>query len=145
MPGPGALPKTERSRSRDTAVRDAATNKLTADGEIRGPELPEGNWHPRTVAWWDTWRRSAQAQVLTPTDWDALMETALLHTALWEGDTKIAGELRLRVAKFGATIEDRLRLRIQVDAEIKDAAKPAGRMTADRRKRLLKVVEHGGA
>lgn len=145
MPGPGALPKAERSRSRDTAVRDAATNKLTADGVVRGPELPDGDWHPRTVAWWQTWRESAQAQVMAPTDWDALAETAILHTALWNGDTKVAGELRLRVAKYGATMEDRLRLRIAVEAEVK-AAQPAQRgMTADRRKRLLKVVERGGA
>lgn len=145
MPGPGALPKAERSRSRDTAVRDAATNKLAADGEVRGPELPEGAWHPRTVQWWETWRRSAQAQVMTPTDWDALMETALLHTELWNGDTKVAGEVRLRVAKFGATIEDRLRLRMHVDAEIEDAAPVAPVVKADRRRRLLKAVGNGSA
>lgn len=145
MPGPGALPKAERSRSRDTAVRDAATNRLAVDGVIRGPELPDGDWHPRTVAWWQTWRVSAQAQVMTPTDWDALAETALLHTALWNGDTKVAGEVRLRVAKYGATLEDRLRLRIQVDADVEavKTAKPA--IKSDRRKRLLKVVADGSA
>lgn len=34
----------------------------------------------------------------------------------WAGDTKLAGELRLRVAKFGATPEDRARLKIQFAA-----------------------------
>jgi hypothetical protein len=145
MAGRGPAPKPVLQRESRTQARNDAATKLAADGELRGPDLPEGDWHPRTVAWWDTWRRSAQAQVLTPTDWDVLMETALLHTELWNGDTKAAAELRLRVAKFGATIEDRLRLKMQVDAEVKEAAKPAGRMTADRRKRLLKVVEHGGA
>lgn len=145
MPGPGALPKSERSRSRDTAARDAATSKLTADGVLRGPDLPEYDWHPRTVAWWQTWRTSAQAQMMTPTDWDALAETAILHTELWRGDTKAAAELRLRVAKFGATMEDRLRLRISVDADIEAAAKPTPAVKPDRRRRLLKVVENGGA
>lgn len=145
MAGVGPAPKPERSRSRDNAARDAVTSKLTPDGTLRGPELPEGEWHPRTVAWWQTWRESAQAQVMTPTDWDALAETALLHTALWNGDTKVAGELRLRVAKYGATLEDRLRLRMSVDVEVKQAARPSSGMTADRRRRLLKVVEHGGA
>lgn len=145
MPGPGALPKAERSRARDTAVRDAATNKLAADGVLRGPDLPDGDWHPRTVAWWQTWRESAQAQVMTPTDWDALAETAILHTALWNGDTKVAGELRLRVAKYGATLEDRLRLRISVDADVEQVAAAAPVVQQDRRKRLLKVVERGGS
>ena len=59
------------------------------------------------------------------------------------GDLKQAAELRLRVAKFGATPEDRMRLRLQVIAP--DAAKapavskPAG--SAGRKDRLLKAVQ----
>jgi hypothetical protein len=38
---------------------------LEVDDELRGPDLPADvlphgeDWHPRTVPWWDTWRRSA--------------------------------------------------------------------------------------
>lgn len=145
MAGRGPAPKPVLQRESRTQARNDAATKLTADGDLRGPELPEGPWHPRTVEWWDTWRRSAQAQVMTPTDWDVLMETALLHTELWNGDTKAAAELRLRVAKFGATVEDRLRLKMQVDAEVEAAGPVTQGVTSDRRKRLLKVVESGGA
>jgi hypothetical protein len=145
MAGRGPAPKPVLQRESRTQARNDAATKLAADGELRGPELPEGDWHPRTVVWWDTWRRSAQAQVLTPTDWDVLMETALLHTELWNGDTKAAAELRLRVAKFGATVEDRLRLKMQVDAEVKQAAPAAPARKTDRRKRLLKAVSNGAA
>jgi hypothetical protein len=44
------------------------------------------------------------------------------------------------VAKFGATPEDRMRLRIAIDDDVKDAPKPQ-RVSADRRERLLAVVE----
>lgn len=145
MAGRGPAPKPVLQRESRTQARNDAATKLTADGELRGPDLPDGAWHPRTLAWWDTWRRSAQAQVMTPTDWDSLMETALLHTELWNGDTKAAAEVRLRVAKFGATIEDRLRLKMQVDAEIAAAAPVAPEVKADRRRRLLKAVSDGGA
>lgn len=143
MAGRGQAPKPVLQRESRTQARNDAATKLTSDGQVRGPELPEYDWHPRTLAWWDTWRRSPQAQVMTPTDWDALMETALLHTELWNGDTKAAAEVRLRTAKFGATPEDRLRLKMQVDAEIDAAAKPTPVIKPDRRRRLLKAVRDG--
>ena len=93
------------------------TTVVTPDEELRGPDLPEGvAWHERTRAWWETWRRSAQAQAMTDTDWSFLLDTALMHDAMWSrGQWTLAAEVRLRVAKFGATPEDRARLRIQVE------------------------------
>jgi hypothetical protein len=46
---------------------------------------------------------------------------------LWSGNGSVAAELRLRVAKFGATPEDRLRLRMQIAEPDQPAAKPASR------------------
>ena len=143
MPGRGPAPKPVLQRESRTQARNDAATKLAADGVLRGPELPPGQWHDRTVAWWDTWRRSPQAQAFTETDWDSLLEAALLHTALWEGDLKVAPELRLRVAKFGATWEDRQRLRVQVDPETAAAQDARPAVKSDRRKRLLKVVQDG--
>ncbi|WP_222870161.1 hypothetical protein [Actinomadura decatromicini] len=95
--------------------------ELAVDGVVRGADLPEGvlpdgeSWHPRTVMWWETWRRSPQAQTFTATDWDFLVDTALMHHVMWtKGRWEFASELRLRAAKFGATPEDRLRLRMEV-------------------------------
>lgn len=107
---------------------------VTPDEELRGPALPEGmTWHPMTQAWWETWRRSAQAQAMTDTDWSFLLDTALMHDAMWsKGQWTLAAEVRLRVAKFGATPEDRLRLKIQVDqpatpSKPAEPQKPGGR------------------
>jgi len=78
------------------------------------PELPggTGKWPARTVAWWQMWGDSAQARQFVASDWEFLLETALIHAKFWAGDMSLAGELRIRVAKFGATPEDRARLRI---------------------------------
>ncbi|EME14798.1 hypothetical protein G419_25267 [Rhodococcus triatomae BKS 15-14] len=64
------------------------------------------------MAWWSMWAESPLAVEFTANDWSELLDTAVLHAALWSGDHKVAAELRLRVAKFGATPEDRARLRI---------------------------------
>lgn len=116
MAGRGPAPKKEHARPRDTARRTKPAAVVEADGELHGLDLPtlEEAWPPPTERWWDTWRRSAQAQTMTDTDWDFLLDTALLHARFWRGDAGVAAELRLRVAKFGATPEDRMRLRIQV-------------------------------
>lgn len=108
---------TKRRRNSDPVEK----RTVTVDGELRGPDLPldvlpDGDvWHARTQAWWLTWRRSAQAQEFTDTDWDFLLDTALMHHVMWaKMRWEFAAELRLRAAKFGATPEDRMRLRLTV-------------------------------
>lgn len=115
MAGRGPAPKKGHQRERDTARRTATQFEMVEDDEVRGPDLPGGiDWPVVTLTWWNTWRNSSQAASFTETDWDFLVDTALLHARFWKGDEKVAGELRLRVAKFGATPEDRARLRMQV-------------------------------
>lgn len=114
--GQGAPPKPAGQRRRRNAD-PFPQRKVEADGEIRGPELPEDvDWHPRTVAWWEIWRRCAQAQQFTETDWSFLLDTALMHHTMWSKEKwEFAAELRLRAAKLGATVEDRLRLRLTIE------------------------------
>jgi hypothetical protein len=140
MPGRGPAPKAERSRPNDTARRKSEFTRVSEDGQVRGPELPAFAWHERTVAWYDTWRRSPMAATFIDADWDFLIDTAMLHTEMWNGSPGLAAEIRLRVGKLAGTPEDRLRLRIEVDREVEQAPKPA-RMSADRRERLLSIVE----
>lgn len=85
------------------------------------------------------------AQAWVDADWSFLIDTALIHAELWRGDLKMAGELRLRMSQFGITPDARLRLRMQVDSEVKQAAHAAPVAKADRRKRLLKAVADGVA
>lgn len=143
MAGRGFAPQPVLQRETRTAQRVESSTKVAADGTLRGPDLPPGQWHERTVAWWETWRRSPQAQTFTATDWEVLAETALLHSTLWGGDLSVAAELRLRSAKFGATPEDRMRLKMLIESDVDKvkAAKPA--MPTDRRRRLLKAVANG--
>lgn len=119
---------------------------VTADGAEHGPELPDTyEWPPATLAWWKTWRMSAQASKFTETDWSFLLDTAVLHAEFWMGNRALAGELRLRAAKFGATPEDRARLKIEIGDPDK-AASPARlqtKATQDRRTRLLRAVGDG--
>lgn len=123
MPNPGGIsqgapPDPNRRRKNADPFPHV---KVSQDDELRGPELPEGMlpggdpWHRMTREWWETWRRSPQAQQMGDTDWAQLLETAVLHHWLWEtGDPKYAAEVRQRVSKHGATREDRLRLRMDI-------------------------------
>ena len=123
MAGRGPAPKPAGSRARRN--KDAASVVLRF---VRGeqPDLPElsedHEWHPMTRRWWDTWGRAAQAEGFTDTDWAFLLDTALMHHSMWTlGRFELAGEVRLRVQKFGATPEDRARLRmVFADADDKD-------------------------
>lgn len=143
MAGRGPAPKATRSRPRDQKRVDGAVTVVAADGELHGPELPEGfEWPEPTRGWWATWRKSAQAKTFTDTDWSFLIDTAVLHSEFWLGNVSAGAELRLRVAKFGATPEDRARLKISVGEPV-GATVPtaAAKKTASARKgRLLKVV-----
>lgn len=141
MAGRGPAPKAagRRARTNSDPVPTSTIRFELADQ----PDLPQlfdkdGNladWHPRTVAWWAMWRDSPQAEHFMATDWDFLLDTALMHHAMWsKGQWTLAAEVRLRVAKFGATPEDRARLRMQfASADEADSKRPAVPSSRERR------------
>lgn len=132
----GPAPKQNRSRARDTATRAL----VKSDGRVGGWPLPEGAlgldsktgeiipWHAQTVAWWEAWRASPQGtQMVTEVDWHFLLDTALMHHSMWaNGRWDFAAEVRLRAAKFGATPEDRMRLKLEIEVDEKFPAGHAG-------------------
>jgi hypothetical protein len=144
MAGVGPAPKDSSRRARRNAqpvalkvVEAIPTSQpelpdfdiqVTVDG---GVEWQRFEWPVRTREWWKMWAESPLSADFTQTDWDFLMDTALIHARYWGGDLKQAAELRLRVAKFGATPEDRARLRISFaaadDAEDSRAQKVSSR------------------
>ncbi|WP_208859319.1 hypothetical protein [Mycobacterium europaeum] len=83
---------------------------IDSDGRERSKRIA---WPAQTKKWWQMWADSPLSDDFTSTDWSELLDTARLHAEYWRGNLKVAAELRLRVAKFGATPEDRARLRIQ--------------------------------
>ncbi|MDX5563758.1 hypothetical protein PYK79_10885 [Streptomyces sp. ID05-04B] len=108
---------------------------------MKDGELVEHSWPARTLDWWEMWKASPQAEHFSSTDWDFLLDTAVVHARHWSGDGSAAGELRLRVAKFGATPEDRARLRMQfAQADEADGRRPEGGRSARERRGTLHAL-----
>lgn len=142
MAGAGPAPKPPERRA-GKAKDPNPTTTLRAETASQ-PKLPgkAGDWPQRTRQWWRMWGQSPQAEHFSSSDWDFLLDTAYLHAAFVQGDLKQAGELRLRVAKFGATPEDRARLRMQF-AEADRADGGERRPPSEDRYGDLKVVRGG--
>lgn len=122
MAGRGPGPKDPSRRARTN--KDPIQLRVIHADPVEQPALPtfeiehdgkltEFVWPARTREWWSMWADSPLSAEFTSTDWSELLDTAMLHAKFWSGMTSVASELRLRVAKFGATPEDRARLRIQ--------------------------------
>lgn len=131
----GSLPKPPDERERRNSPAGYGPQvPLRWDGVQRGPDLPLGlpgiKWSTMTLKWWDVWRNSAQAMVMLPTDWATMLETALLVNDYWTPKREamtdkngkiqhrtvsrstverkaLAGEIRQRMALYGATYRDR--------------------------------------
>lgn len=121
MGGIGPAPKPEGRKARRN--KDAIPQTVLRWEHAEAPELPDFRierdeqlvefvWPERTREWWQMWIDSPQADHFGSSDWQYLLDTALIHARLWRGDLTAAGELRLRVAAFGATPADRARLRM---------------------------------
>lgn len=141
MAGRGPAPKPVHRRARTNS--DSVPQTVLRFEKADAPDLPgEIEWHPRTREWWAMWKRSPQADVMIESDWYFLLDTALMHDAMWsKGQWTLAAEVRLRVAKFGATPEDRARLRLVfADADEKDAKRPPAQAAARERYGDLRVL-----
>jgi len=139
--GKGFAPRGDKGFRVITAAPVAQPVLPTIEVEQDGA-LTEFRWPARTREWWRMWAESPLAVDFTSTDWSELLDTAYLHARFWMGNMSMASELRLRVAKFGATPEDRARLRIQFAAadEAEDKRKRPASSTARQRRGPLKAV-----
>lgn len=144
MAGRGPAPAATRRRKNEDPI---PAQELVNTGEMHGPELPAGvlpdaeDWHPQTRALWDALRRSPLLVDEPELGWQFLVDTALMHHTMWtKGRWEFASEVRLRVAKFGATPEDRLRLRVKITTP--DGGKPESTTpaTATERRRNLHIA-----
>lgn len=115
MAGFGPPPKDPSRRARRN--KDPVGMRVVESEPVAQPGLPElmpcgDPWPAETLDWWSMWGVDPLAAEFRATDWSELMDTAAIHGAYWSGDLKLAGELRLRTARHGATAADRARLRI---------------------------------
>lgn len=151
MAGRGPAAQPNRVRPTDDTRRQAEMTELDYTGELFGPELPEGQlsdgagWHPRTVALWQALRRNPLLRDEIDLGWEFLLDTALMHHTMWtKGRWEFASEVRLRLAKYGATPEDRMRLKMKVKTPLDEqkvapsASNPKVSDIASRRARLSK-------
>lgn len=120
MAGNGPPPKPiEKLAGHGAAKARANVLRFVPATPQEQPDLPpmapmDVPWCSQTRSWWKMWKDSPLSTDFTDNDWSELMDAAILHNRLWTfGDLKSAAELRLRVSKFGATPEDRAKLRIQ--------------------------------
>jgi hypothetical protein len=138
MAGRGPAPKPSDRRARRNA--DPVPSRVIENWQSERKTLPDDllndgeEWHPATVRWWLRWLESPLSATWTEVDWSELEACALLHHEFMKRRTfTLAGEIRLRVAKFGATPEDRARLRIVfADADEKDSKRPETPTSRDR-------------
>ena len=123
MAGRGPAGKAQHTRSRN----DASFSDLVITGDLHGKPLPRDilpvdpesglreKWHKQTLRWWESIRRFPLLEDEPDLGWQFLIDTALMHHTMWtKGRWEFAAELRLRMAKYGSTPEDRLRLKVTV-------------------------------
>ena len=149
MAGRGPQPKDPNRRARGN--QDPIPLRVIHTEPVTQPELPsfdiqvtyedhieavEFQWPERTREWWRMWAESPLSAEFSSSDWDFLLDTAMLHAKFWTGHMTVAAELRLRVSKFGATPEDRARLRIVfASAEDADDRRESKKRASDSRQR----------
>lgn len=138
MAGRGPAPKPASRRARRNA--DPTPQTILRFEQAEQPPLPPMpggfEWCDATKNWWILWGSAPQSEHFSSTDWDFMCDTALIHQDIWGfGNLDRMAELRLRVAKFGATMEDRARLRMQfAEADAADAARPEEAKSSSRGK-----------
>lgn len=124
MAGRGPAPKEQHQRERDTRRRQADVVSVSQDDVQRGPDLFEEtgrtDWSPMTVAWYDRWRLSAQAQLFQSTDWGRLIMLVPIVESYYTAPKPSAAalsEIRLNEERLGATYVDRLRAKIRIESQ----------------------------
>lgn len=158
MAGVGPPPKNASKRARRNA--DQVQMRLIQPVSAQQPELPEFTmrgfndegelaevpfvWPEQTKQWWQMLAAHPLRNEFFETDWHYLLETARLHAAFWQGELKLAGEIRLREAKYGFTPEDRARLRISVAQAAESEANAASKvLSARERMRGVRPTKEG--
>lgn len=121
MAGRGPAPKDPEKRVRGERSTPVVSRRLRLT-KAKAPRLPatmpgDKPWPDETRKWWRRWSAAPQADRFTALEWSYMLDTAVLHGAFWSGDLKVAGELRLRLGKFGTTPEDLQRLHLGYELE----------------------------
>ncbi|MEU7830395.1 hypothetical protein [Nonomuraea sp. NPDC049129] len=111
MAGRGPAPK-------ENAVRRNAVDLSHLEGDEDVPDklkklFKRDSYSVATLRWWDTWAESEQSESFKATDWQRLQMLAPLVEAYYRrpGHNALA-EIRQNESLLGATVTDRMRLRM---------------------------------
>jgi hypothetical protein len=112
------------------------------------PDLPNADTYlPQTRTWYETWTKAPQAHQFVATDWQRLhMLAPIVDAYFQEPKIQLLAEIRMNEQRFGATPEDRLRLRWQLDQNKTDDedAQKKGQPARSRKDPRLTLVEGTG-
>ncbi|MCM1967806.1 hypothetical protein [Streptomyces sp. G1] len=89
---------------------------------------------------WRTWSRSPQTQHWLETDWSELEITTRLVDDFYLGNVRLAGEIRQRVGRWGATTEDRARLRMDFSQQAEQEATAVAQEASDLDEELFRML-----
>jgi hypothetical protein len=122
MAGRGPAPKDPNKRARKNSDpiplrvvhADPAKQPELADilGEIN--PLTDAPWHSATLRFWQYLSEFPTTANLQSAQWASLARAMMIDDAMVSGETKLAAESRLRLAKYGIDPDDLARLRIQI-------------------------------
>ena len=83
MAGRGPQPKDPKRRARG-AKSDPMGTTVIEFVRADQPPLPDDlDWPDRTREWWQMWAESPLSEHFMASDWDFLLDTALLHRSVW--------------------------------------------------------------
>jgi len=141
------MPKPPGQRQRRNRAATGAS--LEAQPAVKAP-LPPGDWHPMTVAWWDTIWDSPMAAEWVAADLPALYRLAALDDMFWgepraQERVRLGSEIRQQQMQFGLTPMSRRQLQWEVRrVEAATRAAPPQPTRAQRRGRMA-ILEGGRA
>lgn len=83
-----------------------------------GPDLPELRangepWRDAVRRKWDAWRTMPHCKLWTATDWEFAFDSIEIAAAVYDGELRMAAELRNREKLLGTTLDFRRDLRIK--------------------------------
>lgn len=113
MGGVGRVPSENPRRRNEQPAGHLEGSESEIPAKLK--KLPDrANKTAFTQLWWDTWVNSPQSELFFATDWMVLQRTSMLVDAfVRKPGHYIAAEIRQNESLLGATVMDRMRLRMK--------------------------------
>jgi hypothetical protein len=131
----GPAPKDPSKRQRRNPDQIPHT-EIAADAKLlKPPKVPDGDWTPALRRYWDRWARSAMATQFADTDWQRLeMILPLVQRYLETPDVNTWRMIVQTESLLGATVADRLRMRVKLRVGTVERPETTERAPARRRR-----------